>query len=148
VSGDARPSRCGSVAHLVQRGNADTDELLARNAGQSSRPLDTGWRLLVGGSTSHAESQTALFCLCKSRAIPESSDPAHPPRGHPLLSFLRRQSPSGFVSRAQASGRFTGDDPVMSKLEELPGQLRAVKAQVEELLSQGGPTVDPDGGRQ
>jgi hypothetical protein len=48
---------------------------------------------------------------------------------------------SGFVSRAQATGRTNGQetDPVMDKLTELAVELQAVKAELEQLRSDKGP---------
>ena len=59
--------------------------------------------------------------------------------GLSLIAVVTAAITSGFVSRAQAQGRFTGEDPVMNKLEELSRDLRAVKAEVEDLRSQRGP---------
>ena len=53
--------------------------------------------------------------------------------GLSLLAIVTAAITSGFVSRAQASGRLAGEDPVMHKLDELTLQLQAVKADLDHL---------------
>jgi voltage-gated potassium channel len=61
--------------------------------------------------------------------------------GLSLIAVVTAAITSGFVSRAQASGQVTGDDPVVTKLDELSKELRAVKAELERLRS----GTDPHG---
>jgi len=60
--------------------------------------------------------------------------------GLSLIAVVTAAITSGFVSRAQASGRAPGDDPVVSKLDELSEELQAVKAELKQLRS----GADPD----
>lgn len=53
--------------------------------------------------------------------------------GLSLLAVVTAAITSGFVSRAQARGRITGDDPVMNKLEELSAELRSIRAELDQL---------------
>ena len=53
--------------------------------------------------------------------------------GLSLLAVVTAAITSGFVSRAQARGRLTGEDPVMLKLEELTTELQSVKRELERL---------------
>ena len=53
--------------------------------------------------------------------------------GLSLLAVVTAAVTSGFVSRAQARGRLTGEDPVMLKLEELTTELQSVKRELERL---------------
>jgi voltage-gated potassium channel len=51
--------------------------------------------------------------------------------GLSLISVVTAAITSGFVSRAEAHRRAAGEDPVMQKLEELAGEIRAVKAELD-----------------
>lgn len=53
--------------------------------------------------------------------------------GLSLIAVLTAAITSGFVSRAQASGQTTADDPVITKLDELSEELRAVRAELQRL---------------
>jgi voltage-gated potassium channel len=53
--------------------------------------------------------------------------------GLSLLSVVTAAITSGFVSRAEDHRRAAGEDPVMEKLEEVSAELRAVKAELEQL---------------
>ena len=53
--------------------------------------------------------------------------------GLSLLSVVTAAITSGFVSRAQDHRRAAGQDPMMEKLEEVSAELRAVKAELEQL---------------
>jgi voltage-gated potassium channel len=53
--------------------------------------------------------------------------------GLSLLSVVTAAITSGFVSRAEDHRRASGEDPVMEKLEEVSAELRAVKAELEQL---------------
>ncbi|HYB26109.1 MAG TPA: potassium channel family protein [Solirubrobacteraceae bacterium] len=64
--------------------------------------------------------------------------------GLSLIAVVTAAITSGFVSRAQASGQAAGDDPVISKLEQLSEELRAVKAELERLRSGTEPGSQPD----
>lgn len=55
--------------------------------------------------------------------------------GLSLIAVVTAAITSGFVSRAQASGRMAGDDAVINKLDELSEELRAVKVELEHLRS-------------
>ena len=61
--------------------------------------------------------------------------------GLSLLAVLTAAITSGFVSRAQARRRVTGQesDPIMHKLDELSQELRAVKRELESLRSGSDP---------
>lgn len=61
--------------------------------------------------------------------------------GLSLLAVVTAAITSGFVSRAQARGRITGDDPVMKKLEEMSAELRSVRGELDRLHS---PTAPPN----
>lgn len=63
--------------------------------------------------------------------------------GLSLLAILTAAVTSGFVSRAQASGRTGGEDPVMRKLDELALQLEAVKADLDHLRSATAASAPP-----
>jgi voltage-gated potassium channel len=58
--------------------------------------------------------------------------------GLSLLSVVTAAITSGFVSRAEAERRAAGEDPVMQKLEEMSAELRAVKAELEQLRPPAG----------
>jgi voltage-gated potassium channel len=60
--------------------------------------------------------------------------------GLSLIAVVTAAITSGFVSRAEASRRIAGDDPVVQKLGELSEELRAVKAELEHLRS----GINPD----
>jgi len=53
--------------------------------------------------------------------------------GLSLLSVVTAAITSGFVSRAEDHRRAAGEDPVMEKLEEVSAELRAVRAELEQL---------------
>jgi voltage-gated potassium channel len=53
--------------------------------------------------------------------------------GLSLLAVVTAAITSGFVSRAQARGRLSGEDPVMLKLAELTTELQSVKRELERL---------------
>jgi len=53
--------------------------------------------------------------------------------GLSLLAVITAAITSGFVSRSQARGRSTGDDPVMNKLDELSAELQVVKAELRRI---------------
>lgn len=55
--------------------------------------------------------------------------------GLSLIAVVTAAITSGFVSRAQTGGQVAGKDPVMNKLNELSEDLRAVKAELEQLRS-------------
>ena len=55
--------------------------------------------------------------------------------GLSLIAVVTAAITSGFVSRAQAQGRFTGEDPVMQKLDQVAAQLQGVKDELEQLRS-------------
>lgn len=55
--------------------------------------------------------------------------------GLSLIAVVTAAITSGFVSRAQAQGRFTGEDPVMNKLDQVAAQLQGVKDELEQLRS-------------
>jgi hypothetical protein len=59
--------------------------------------------------------------------------------GLSLIAVVTAAITSGFVSRAQAQGRLAAEDPVMNKLNELAGELQAVKAELQQLYSQPNP---------
>ncbi len=59
--------------------------------------------------------------------------------GLSLISVVTAAITSGFVSRAQASAPPPADDPVLTRLDELSKELRAVKAELERLRSVTGP---------
>jgi len=53
--------------------------------------------------------------------------------GLSLLAVITAAITTGFVSRAEAQGQRTRQDPVMHKLDELAVELQAVKAELEHL---------------
>jgi voltage-gated potassium channel len=53
--------------------------------------------------------------------------------GLSLLSVITAAITSGFVSRAEARRRATGDDPVLRKLDQLTLELQAVRTELEQL---------------
>ncbi len=53
--------------------------------------------------------------------------------GLSMIAVITAAITSGFVSRAQDQRRAAGQDPVMLKLEELSGELQAVKAELEQM---------------
>jgi voltage-gated potassium channel len=55
--------------------------------------------------------------------------------GLSLLAVVTAAITSGFVSRSQARGQVTGNDPVLNKLDELSTELRAVKDELHRLQS-------------
>jgi voltage-gated potassium channel len=61
--------------------------------------------------------------------------------GLSMIAVITAAITSGFVSRAQDQRRAAGQDPVMQKLQEISGELEAVKAELEQLR----PTADDDG---
>lgn len=61
--------------------------------------------------------------------------------GLSLIAVITAAITSGFVSRAQDQRRASGHDPVMLKLEEISGELKAVRAELDELR----PTSGADG---
>jgi|SRR5450755_3358578 voltage-gated potassium channel len=61
--------------------------------------------------------------------------------GLSLLSVVTAAITSGFVSRAEAHRRASGEDPVLQKLEEISAELRAFKAE----LDHPRPQTDPGG---
>ncbi len=56
--------------------------------------------------------------------------------GLSLIAVITAAITSGFVSRAQASAQAAVDDPILTKLDELSTELRAVKAELEHLRSE------------
>ena len=58
--------------------------------------------------------------------------------GLSLLAVITAAITTGFVSRAEAQGQRTRQDPVMHKLDELAEELQAVKAELEHLRSATG----------
>jgi voltage-gated potassium channel len=50
--------------------------------------------------------------------------------GLSLLSVVTAAITSGFVSRAETRRRAAGDDPVLQKLDQLAGELQALKTEV------------------
>jgi len=58
--------------------------------------------------------------------------------GLSLLAVITAAITTGFVSRAEAQGQRTRQDPVMHKLDELAVELQAVKAELEHLRSATG----------
>ncbi len=63
--------------------------------------------------------------------------------GLSLISVVTAAITSGFVSRAETHRRAAGEDPVMQKLEEMDLEIRAVKAELDQLRPASG-TDDPD----
>jgi hypothetical protein len=59
--------------------------------------------------------------------------------GLSLIAVLTAAITSGFVARAEASGQTTGDDQVITKLDELSEELRAVKTELQRLRPQAEP---------
>lgn len=59
--------------------------------------------------------------------------------GLSLIAVVTAAITSGFVSRAQAQRRSTGEDLLMQKLDQLAGQLQGVKDELEKLRSQNRP---------
>lgn len=59
--------------------------------------------------------------------------------GLSLLAVVTAAITSGFVSRTQARGEATGQDPLMQKLDELAVELQAVKTELERLRSSTSP---------
>jgi voltage-gated potassium channel len=55
--------------------------------------------------------------------------------GLAMIAVITAAITSGFVSRAQDQRRASGDDPVMQKLQEISGELTAVKVELEQLRS-------------
>ena len=55
--------------------------------------------------------------------------------GLSMIAVVTAAITSGFVSRAQAQGRMTAQDPLMQKLEQIAGQLQGVKDELEQLRS-------------
>lgn len=55
--------------------------------------------------------------------------------GLSMIAVITAAITSGFVSRAQDQRRAAGDDPVMQKLQEISGEMEAVKAELEKLRS-------------
>jgi voltage-gated potassium channel len=53
--------------------------------------------------------------------------------GLSLLAVVTAAVTSGFVARAQASGRLAGEDPVIQKLDQLAAELQQVKAELGRL---------------
>jgi len=51
--------------------------------------------------------------------------------GLSLLSVVTAAITSGFVSRAETRRRATGEDPVLQKLDQLAGELHALKTELE-----------------
>ncbi len=60
--------------------------------------------------------------------------------GLSLIAVVTAAITSGFVSRAQASGQTAAQDPIVNKLDELSEELRAVKAELQQLRA----GADPD----
>ena len=58
--------------------------------------------------------------------------------GLSLLAVVTAAITTGFVSRAQAEGQSTRQDPVIHKLDELAVEVQAVKAELEHLRSATG----------
>jgi voltage-gated potassium channel len=63
--------------------------------------------------------------------------------GLSLISVITAAITSGFVARAQTHQRAAGKDPVLQKLDELTLELRAVKAELEQLSPSTGPDESP-----
>jgi voltage-gated potassium channel len=55
--------------------------------------------------------------------------------GLSLLSVVTAAITSGFVSRAEARRRASGEDPVLQKLDQLASELQVVKAELERRLT-------------
>jgi voltage-gated potassium channel len=66
--------------------------------------------------------------------------------GLSLISVITAAITSGFVARAQTHQQAAGKDPVLQKLDELALELRAVKAELEQLSPSTGPDDSPDRG--
>jgi voltage-gated potassium channel Kch len=58
--------------------------------------------------------------------------------GLSMVAVITAAITSGFVSRAQDQRRASGHDPVMQKLQEISGELEAVKAELEQLRPTSG----------
>jgi voltage-gated potassium channel len=59
--------------------------------------------------------------------------------GLSMIAVVTGAITSGFVARAQAQRQAAGDDPVMRKLEEISGQLEAVRAELDGRSKDSGP---------
>jgi voltage-gated potassium channel len=59
--------------------------------------------------------------------------------GLSLLSVITAAITSGFVSRAEARQRASGEDPVLQRLDQLATELRAVRAELQRLRPRIGP---------
>ena len=55
--------------------------------------------------------------------------------GLSMIAVVTAAITSGFVSRAQAQGRMSAQDPLIQKLEQIAGQLQGVKDELEQLRS-------------
>jgi voltage-gated potassium channel Kch len=53
--------------------------------------------------------------------------------GLSMVAVITAAITSGFVSRAQDQRRAAGEDPVMQKLQQISGELTAVKAELERM---------------
>jgi hypothetical protein len=53
--------------------------------------------------------------------------------GLSLIFVVTAAITSGFVSRAEARRRATGEDPVLQKLDQLASELQTVKTELEQL---------------
>jgi voltage-gated potassium channel len=63
--------------------------------------------------------------------------------GLSLLSVITAAITSGFVSRAEAQRRDSGDDPVLTRVDQLAAQLRAITTDLERLRPPTGGPDDP-----
>ncbi|HZO79307.1 MAG TPA: hypothetical protein VFB39_14795 [Solirubrobacteraceae bacterium] len=63
--------------------------------------------------------------------------------GLSLLAVVTAAITSGFVFRAEARRRATGDDPVIQRLDQLTKELEAVKGALKKRRHQGPSSADP-----
>jgi voltage-gated potassium channel len=64
--------------------------------------------------------------------------------GLSLLAVVTAAVTSGFVSRAQARGQLTRQDPVMQKLDELTEELRTLRRELDQRSSTDRADSSPD----
>jgi voltage-gated potassium channel len=63
--------------------------------------------------------------------------------GLSLISVVTAAITSGFVSRAEARRRTTGEDPIMQKLDQLTRELQEIKTELEQGRSRPTGSADP-----